>query len=85
MKLEIDRSGYYVIKLRKFGVTQKLAIHRLVYLMFKGEIGKDDVIHHIDENKLNNIETNLMKLTKTEHRSLHNIGVKPILVSITNF
>lgn len=29
-------------------------------------------VHHIDENKLNNNKDNLMVLTKSEHRRLHN-------------
>lgn len=82
LKFEIDRGGYYVIKLVKFGVTKKAAIHRLTYTNFIGPLQPGEVVHHIDENKLNNIITNLMKLTVSEHRALHNKGVKPIYISI---
>jgi hypothetical protein len=83
MKLEVDRKGYYVVRLVKFGVPKKIAIHRTVFHHFNESIGPNDVIHHIDENKLNNCVNNLMKTTIGEHRAMHNIGVKPIYV--TNF
>lgn len=81
MRLEVDRAGYYVIKLVKFGITKKKAVHRITFENFVGPINHNEVIHHIDENKLNNVVTNLMKLTVSEHRSLHNKGVKPIYIS----
>lgn len=84
MKYEIDRGGYYVIKLRKFGIVTKAAIHRLTYLNWKGDIPSGHVVHHIDENKLNNAINNLMLLTVSEHRALHNKGVKPIYVTLKN-
>lgn len=72
MRLELDRDRYHVIKLKKHGISKTFAIHRLVYSTFKEAITSDDIIHHIDERKLNNIITNLMKLTVSEHRALHN-------------
>lgn len=82
MKLEMDRSDYYVIRLVKFGVARKFAVHRLVYSNWKEDIPDGYVVHHIDENKLNNSAKNLMKLTVAEHRALHNKNLKPIYITI---
>ncbi len=48
-----------------------LAIHRIVYNYYKGEIPADYEIHHIDENKDNNNISNLIMLTKSEHALQH--------------
>ena len=83
MKLELDRSDYLVIRLVRFGVRKRHAIHKLVYLHFNGPLAADDVVHHIDENKLNNASNNLMRMTVAEHRALHNKGsVKPIIIKL---
>lgn len=85
MKLEQDRSDYLVVRLVRFGVAKKFAIHRLVFIHFNGDLGNDEVVHHIDEDKHNNIASNLMKLTVAEHRALHNKGsVAPIRISISS-
>lgn len=82
MKLEIDRGGYYVIRLVRFGVGKKKAIHRMVYEHFNGPLAPGDIVHHFDENKLNNASNNLMKTTGSEHRTIHNRGLKPIHVKL---
>jgi hypothetical protein len=80
MKPEIDRRGYYVVRLVKFGVAKKRSIHRMVYETFKEPLTSDDIIHHLDEDKLNNNITNLMKTTVSEHRMMHNKKLKPIYI-----
>lgn len=37
---------------------------------------KGEVVHHLDENKLNNDPINLQLMTKSEHRRLHMLGKK---------
>ena len=57
-------------------VFKKMCVHCIMAHTFFGwKPGYD--VHHIDENKLNNSLSNLMYLTKSEHRRLHNEG-KPL-------
>ena len=46
-------------------------VHRLVYLTFIEEIDEYDLIHHKDEDKLNNHVDNLEKQTRSEHKITH--------------
>ena len=46
-------------------------IHRMVWEYYNGEIPEGYVIHHKDENKLNNSIDNLQLLTRKEHKILH--------------
>ncbi len=49
-------------------------------MLMEGYIGRalkeDEVVHHIDENRLNNSLENLQLMTATEHRKHHTIGRK---------
>ena len=73
---KIGHNGYWVITSRKEGNGNKL-LHRLLYEDFYGvTLLKGNVIHHKDENKLNNRISNLELITKGEHNSLHNTGRK---------
>jgi len=56
-----DKDGYLKVSLR-IGFTGKqtnFAIHRLVYMLWNGEIPKNMVCCHIDSNVLNNHYSNL--------------------------
>lgn len=46
-------------------------IHRMVWEYYNGKIPEGYVIHHKDENKLNNSIDNLQLLTRKEHKILH--------------
>lgn len=83
MQLDDDRSEYLVIRLVKHTIRTKHAVHILVFTHFKNEpLLPGDIVHHIDENKHNNGDWNLMRVTVAQHRALHNRGeVKPILIS----
>lgn len=48
-------SGYWVIKLN----NKRYLEHRLIYILFYGNIEKNLMIDHIDQNKLNNRINNL--------------------------
>ena len=82
MKFELDRSGYLVIKLTRFGIRKKHAIHKLVYTTFNGDLLPGDIVHHKDEDKLNNANTNLLTVNATEYRRMHSKSLKPIYVTI---
>ena len=49
----------------------RYSIHHIVYKCFIGEIPDDRIIHHIDENKVNNWYKNLVALTREEHIRIH--------------
>ena len=51
-------------------------IHRAVYHYYFGDIPEGYEIHHIDENKANNDISNLVMMTKSEHRSFHSQSEK---------
>lgn len=49
--------------------------HRIVAEKMLGrKLKKDEVVHHIDGNKRNNDESNLMIVTRSEHAKLHSFG-----------
>ncbi len=52
---------------------KKVLEHRLVWIINNGlsEIPDKMVIHHIDENKLNNDINNLCLLSNSDHSKLH--------------
>ena len=81
MKVAVDRSGYAVVRLTKFGIRKKFAIHKLVFSHFNGDLVPGEIVHHIDEDKLNNCSWNLMKVTHSEHRLMHSRRLKPIYIS----
>ena len=71
----IDSHGYYQITSNEKGYGGKF-LHRLIYAEHHGEIPDGVVIHHIDENPLNNDISNLEPMSLSEHASIHNKGEK---------
>ena len=71
LALKVDRDGYNQIGLRKLGNRKKywFSVHRLVALAFceRPEKLEHVEIDHIDQNKQNNIVTNLRWVTKQEN------------------
>lgn len=53
------------------GRIDPLHDHRLVYSCLIGPLRKQEVVHHKDKNHLNNVPTNLQKMTKSEHSTFH--------------
>lgn len=45
--------------------------HRLVYENLVGSLLEGEEVHHLDENHLNNIPSNLTKMSMVSHRRLH--------------
>lgn len=72
LKPEI-RTGYYSVDLRKNGKRYKFRIHRLVAEAFIPNLDSLPMINHKDENKLNNIASNLewCDSTYNTHYSKH--------------
>jgi hypothetical protein len=65
----ISKAGYRTIYLHD---EKKLALeHRLVWEKVNGPIPEGMVLHHIDENPLNNTIENLQLVTRSEHRLIH--------------
>ena len=51
--------------------------HRLVAEQMIGRpIGPDEIVHHINGDKLDNSQSNLQVMTKSEHNKLHHTGKK---------
>ena len=70
----ISDDGYYRIYSKKEGNYMKL-LHRLIFEEFyQTEIPSDWIIHHEDENKLNNEIWNLVPMSKEEHVAIHHKG-----------
>lgn len=53
---------------------EKIRIHQLLGEFLFGKIRKGYVIHHIDENKLNNNKENLQYISKALHTQIHHKG-----------
>lgn len=65
MKPSVDGDGYLqIILTNKSKQRKRFFIHRLVYIVFNGEIPSGYEINHKDENKKNNNISNLELLTK---------------------
>lgn len=68
------KDGHYQIKSRKEGNHGKY-LHRLVFEDYHNcKLDKNDVIHHIDNDPLNNHPTNLICMSKKAHAILHRSG-----------
>lgn len=65
----------YKYKRIRLSRTKTIDAHRLVWIKHNGEIPQGFVIHHIDENPLNNSLENLELLSRSVHAKLH---FKPI-------
>lgn len=55
-------------------IMQPIALHRLIYVWYKGDIPKGYVVDHIDNNQLNNDPDNLQLLTRGENVKKNNNG-----------
>lgn len=60
--------GYYKIKLKlKNGSTKDFYYHRVMWYYFNGEIPEGLQVNHIDEDKSNNVLSNLSLMTPNEN------------------
>jgi len=70
-----------------YGIKKRIKkyIHILVYETFNDyKLKTNECVHHLDENKRNNIISNLQKMTKLEHNRLHNTGQKNSMFGMTH-
>jgi len=49
-------------------------LHRYIYTQHNGTIPEGYVVHHDNEDKLDNSPKNLIAMTRGEHQKLHNLG-----------
>jgi hypothetical protein len=54
----------------------KLESHIIAEKKYGRKLRVDEVVHHIDRDRLNNVPDNLVIMTKNEHRRLHTLGTK---------
>lgn len=70
----ISRQGYLINCKDR---NNKKEIHREVYEKYYNvKLSSNDIIHHIDGNKLNNDPKNLVKVSRAEHVRIHKPRVK---------
>lgn len=71
----ITASGYKLLRKPKHPNADKKGYVREHILVMEKHLGRyltyDEVVHHIDRNKLNNDISNLQLMTKYEHKRLH--------------
>lgn len=61
-----------------------IALHRLIYVWYKGDIPQGYVVDHIDNNQLNNDPDNLQLLTRGENVKKNNNGHNQFTVTRDN-
>lgn len=61
-----------------------IALHRLIYVWYKGDIPKGYIVDHIDNNQLNNDPDNLQLLTRGENVKKNNNGNNQFTVTRNN-
>lgn len=64
-----DNCGYCTIRPREGDRRSSIAVHRAVWLAFKGPIPQDKTIDHIDQNRSNNNLENLRVASGEEQRA----------------
>jgi hypothetical protein len=69
----IDAKGYVLITLDNdpSGRIQKAEHILVAERMIGRKLTKNEVVHHKDENRKNNAESNLQVMTRGEHTKLH--------------
>ena len=63
---------YYIYY--KDGKSKQIAVHRLMWLYFKGDIPEGYVVDHINNNSLDNRLDNLQLLTRSENTKKNSVG-----------
>jgi len=70
-----DSHGYLQINLYKNGRKKPKRVHHVLFETFNNyKLKKDEVIHHIDKNPLNNDLNNFQLMADSDHKSFHNSG-----------
>ena len=69
LKPFLNNGGYQIVHLCKNGKSKNYSVHRLVYEAFIGEIPEGMQVNHKDENKQNNILSNIDTLMTPKQNS----------------
>ena len=80
LKPQKDIHGYLKVGLYKNGKCKLFNIHKLVANAFIENPNNYKYVNHKDENKLDNRIENLMLLTPSEHKRLHNLKNKHMII-----
>ena len=65
---------YRAVRMRDpLGRQKLIAVHRLMWLAFRGPVPHRQLLHHRDGNRDNNALGNLTALPPAQHMALHNI------------
>jgi hypothetical protein len=85
LKNQLGSSGYYKVNLNKNGIKTNHNIHVLVGMAFHDHVpnGYDDLIDHINENKLDNRAENL-QITDQSHNMRKTYSLKKSKRKSTN-
>lgn len=70
--------GYLQVELHKNGDRKMFTVHRLVAMAFVDGYEENKVVNHIDENKQNNVSTNLEWVTASQN-VLHSISHRRVV------
>lgn len=70
LKSYLDKDGYEITPLSKFGSTKHYKVHRLV-MFAHSHVDNELTVNHIDENKRNNHISNLEYCTRGENVKRH--------------
>jgi uncharacterized protein (DUF433 family) len=72
-KIIFLHGNYAAVSIHK----EKIHVHRLLMMFWSKRIlNKNEHVHHLDENKLNNLKANLAIVSAKDHLSKHNKGRK---------
>lgn len=69
LKQRLSNKGYPMVNLSKNGKAKKYSVHRLVYEAFIGKIPEGMQVNHKDENKQNNVLSNIDTLMSPKQNS----------------
>ena len=69
IKPSIQNNGYYRVQLTAKGIVKYRTVHRMVAEQFVVNPNAENLVNHIDENKLNNISTNLEWVSKSDNNT----------------
>jgi len=79
----VDAKGYLSISVVRDGKRERVKEHRYVVEQALGRrLRKDEIVHHLDGNKLNNSIDNLGVLSPSRHSTLHSRDTKRKIASL---
>ena len=84
LKLHKLRNGYLYFGLHINNTQKNYLVHRFVYETFKGKIPSDKQTDHIDNNKENNLLSNLQLLSPSENTKKSHFKKKVISYDLEN-